>query len=113
MSIWIIKFTHPFKKAAIPVCLKPCQNNKDQLFVVMLNFCMYCFEFASAACCKKRHAKNGASLQKFGCFYFVRALVRTLPRKYLSNENSELSHESIFDSHLQTCQLLTPIFSRK
>ena len=37
--------------------LKPCQNKKGQSFVVMLDFCMSFFEFASAACCKKRHAK--------------------------------------------------------
>ena len=38
--------------------IKPCQNKKGQSFVVMLGFCMSFFEFASAACCKKRHAKT-------------------------------------------------------
>jgi hypothetical protein len=37
--------------------LKPCQNKKNQSFVVMLGICMSFFEFASPACCKKRHAK--------------------------------------------------------
>jgi hypothetical protein len=32
------------------------------------------FEFASAACSKKRLAKNQASQQMFGCSYFVSAL---------------------------------------
>ena len=54
--------------------LKPCQNKKDKYFVVMLGFFMSFFEFASAACCKKRHAKNQASQQTFGRSYFVRAL---------------------------------------
>ena len=40
------------------ILLKPCQNMKGQPFVVMLGFCMSFFEFASAACYKKRHAKT-------------------------------------------------------
>ena len=32
------------------------------------------FEFASAACSKKRLAKNQASQKMFGCYYFVSAL---------------------------------------
>ena len=35
MSAWIINFTLRSKKAAIP-----CQNNKDQSFVMMLSFGM-------------------------------------------------------------------------
>ena len=41
-----------------PNLLKPCQKKKGQSFVVMLDFCMTFFEFASAACCKKRHAET-------------------------------------------------------
>ena len=40
------------------ILLKPCQNMKGQPFAVMLGFCMSFFEFASAACYKKRHAKT-------------------------------------------------------
>ena len=38
--------------------VKPHQNKKNQSFVVMLGFWFSFFEFASAACCKKRHAKT-------------------------------------------------------
>jgi hypothetical protein len=37
---------------------KPRHNKKGQSFVVMLGFWMFFFEFTSAACCKKRHAKT-------------------------------------------------------
>ena len=38
--------------------LKPCQNNKCQSFVVMLDICMSFFEFASKKSAAKEHAKT-------------------------------------------------------
>ena len=50
--------------------LKPRQNKKGQSFVVMLDFFMSFFEFASAACSKKK-CKSQESEQIFSCSYFV------------------------------------------
>jgi hypothetical protein len=51
----IIRFQSVIGKTLWP--LKPCQNKKGQSFVVMLGFSMSFLKFASAACCKKKHAK--------------------------------------------------------
>ena len=53
--------------------LKPRQNKKGQSFVVMLDFFMSFFEFASAACSKKK-CKSQESEQIFSCSYFVGTL---------------------------------------
>jgi hypothetical protein len=54
--------------------IKPCQYKKGKSFAVMLGFCMSFFEFASAACYKKKTCKKRESQQTLGCSYFVIAL---------------------------------------
>ena len=80
MSIWIIKFTHPFKKAAIPVCLKPCQ-------ITRTNFLWWCSIFACIVLnlhqlpAAKKDMQKQASQQTFGSSYFVRALAQNVNKK--------------------------------
>ena len=51
------------------VLLKLCKNKKSQTFVGMLIFLDPCFEFESAACCKKKIRKMSTQ-QSFGSSYF-------------------------------------------
>ena len=54
----------------ISTILKPCQNKTGQSFVVMLGFFMSFFEFASAACCKKKDMQKPSITTNVWSFLF-------------------------------------------
>ena len=63
--------------------LKLRQNKKGKSLAVMLGFCMPFFLICISCLLQKRHAKNQASQQTFGCSYFVRAFIRCSPRFFM------------------------------
>ena len=77
--------------------LKPCQNKKGQSFAVMLGFFMSFFEFASAACSKKRHANKRVSQQTLGRSYFVIALTLKSGVEFYNGIRTFMNKTSLLD----------------